>query len=85
MSTKPASSLRLTLFAPEVALTLEDRLRVIDRMHERISGHVQFMCRIASLEGSSVEAKEQAVTAFHDRMIALEHQLDRIHEEVQLG
>jgi hypothetical protein len=40
---------------------------------------------VGELKSSSAEAKDKAVVAFHDRLAALEGQLARIHEELQLG
>jgi hypothetical protein len=54
-------------------------------MGERIHGYVQFMCQVGTLGGTSAEAKETAITAFHERLAALERQLARIHDELQLG
>jgi hypothetical protein len=46
---------------------------------------VAFIGRINSLQGSSTEAKEKAVADFFTRMTALERQLGRICEELELG
>ncbi len=66
-------------------LTTEERLQRIEAMGQRISGCVQFMCKIGELSGTSSEAKEKAVTAFYERMVLLEGHLARIQEELQLG
>jgi hypothetical protein len=66
-------------------LTTEDRLKRIEALGERIAGHVQFMCQVGSLGGSSTEMKERAVTAFYERMIVVESQLGRLREELLLG
>jgi hypothetical protein len=52
---------------------------------KRISGYVQFICAVGSLKGTSTEAKENAVTAFHERMVVAERRLGRIFEDLQLG
>ena len=65
--------------------TTDQRLRDIAAMAQRIHGYVQFMCQIGDLGGSSGEAKERAIAAFQERLAALEHQLSRIHDELQLG
>ncbi|HEX9358293.1 MAG TPA: hypothetical protein VF933_31325, partial [Streptosporangiaceae bacterium] len=65
--------------------TTDERLRDIAAMEQRIHGYVQFMCQIGSLAGTSAEAKETAIAAFHERLAILERQLSRIHEELQLG
>lgn len=90
MSTKMPSA---TLAAPPLGggpaqappTVTDERLKRIEAMCQRINGYVQFMCRVGSLNGTSAEAKENAVAAFHDRMAALERQLSRIHENLQLG
>jgi hypothetical protein len=66
-------------------LTREERLQAIEQMRERVNGYVAFIGRINSLQGSSTEAKEKAVTDFFTRMTALERQLGRICEELELG
>jgi hypothetical protein len=66
-------------------LTTDERLRAIEQMGERVNGYVQFICRLDSLRGSSAEAKEKAIAAFHARMTALERQLGCICEELKLG
>ena len=94
MTIKPNTSSR-----PEPALQVEARLRVsnapppttdqrlrdIAAMGQRINGYVQFICQIGNLAGTSAEAKERALAAFHERLAALERQLGRIHEELRLG
>src|SRR5262249_52397279 len=64
---------------------MEERLRRIGVMMKQIAGYVQFMDQVGTLSGNSGEAKERAVSAFYDRMVVLERQLARIHEELQLG
>ena len=65
--------------------TLEERLRDIEALRLRINGHTQFMLQVNSLKVTSNEAKEKAITAFHERMVALERQLGLIQEELRLG
>ena len=65
--------------------TLEERLERIEALGQRIDGFIRFMCQVASLKGTSAEAKERAVTAFYERMVVLESQLSRIHENLRLG
>jgi len=65
--------------------TTDQRLRDIAAMGQRINGYVQFICQIGNLAGTSAEAKERALAAFHERLAALERQLGRIHDELQLG
>jgi hypothetical protein len=66
-------------------LTTAERLQRIEAMGQRIEGYVQFICRVGDLTGTSAEAKEAAITAFHDRLERLESQLARIQEELKLG
>ena len=65
--------------------TTDERLRDIAAMAQRIHGYVQFMCQIGDLSGTSGEAKETAIAAFHERLTTLERQLGRIRDELQLG
>jgi hypothetical protein len=67
------------------AWTREERLRRIEAMGQRIQGYVQFMIKVGDLKGSSDEEKEKAVESFYDRMNAMESQLGRILEDLQLG
>jgi hypothetical protein len=94
MITKPNTSSRPTSGLPVEARsrasnaappTTDDRLRDIAAMGQRIHGYIEFMCQIGNLGGTSGEAKEIAIAAFHERLAALERQLGRIHEELQLG
>ena len=64
--------------------TLEERLQRIGALGQRIDGYVQFMCQVGSLNGTSAEAKERAVTAFLERLIVVESQLGGIQESLQL-
>ena len=77
----------MVMFAPTCStpsLTLEKRVQRIEVLAERINGYVKFMCQVASLNGVSGEAKEKAVTVFHEHMITVESQLARIHEHFRL-
>jgi hypothetical protein len=64
---------------------MEERLERIEALGQRISGYVRFMGQVASLKSTSAEAKERAVSAFYERLVALESQLSRIHEGLRLG
>jgi hypothetical protein len=66
-------------------LTLAEHLQAIEQLGERVNGHIQFMCRVGTLKGTSGEAREKAVVAFHERLAALERQLASIQEDLQLG
>jgi len=66
-------------------LTLEARLVRIQALGQRIAGHIAFICGVANLAGSSVEAKQKTVAVFYDRLLALEGGLDRVQEQLRLG
>jgi hypothetical protein len=70
---------------PTPPWTLEERLHRIEAMAQRINGYIRFMCQVGSLNGTSAEAKERAVTAFYERMVVVESQLGRIEEDLRLG
>jgi hypothetical protein len=70
---------------PTPPRTLEESLRRIEAMGERISGYIRFICKVGTLAGTSAEAKEKAVSAFYDRMVVLERQLGRVHDDLWLG
>jgi anti-anti-sigma factor len=81
----PPHSVTRTPWVGNAPLTTDEGLRAIEQMAEQVNGYVQLIRRIDSLQGSSAEAKEKAVAAFHARLTALERQLGRICEEVQSG
>jgi len=64
--------------------TTEERLRRIEVMGQQVNGYVQFMCQVGTLNGSSAEAKENAVVAFYEQMVVLVRQLGRIQEDFRL-
>jgi hypothetical protein len=66
-------------------MTTQDRLHEIEQMRQRVNDYAEFMCRVEGLTGTSAEAKEKAVAAFYERMVAFEQQLGRIQEELRLG
>jgi hypothetical protein len=65
--------------------TTEDQLVHIRALGQRIDGYVRFMCAINKMSGSSVEAKQNAVAVFYQRLATLERELGRIQENLQLG
>jgi hypothetical protein len=65
--------------------TTQERLLDLERMREQINGYTAFICQVASLRGTSIESKENAVAAFHEWMAVLEGQLARIHDELRFG
>lgn len=63
--------------------SLAERLDQIQVMGLRIQALVGFICEVAALAGTSTEAKEKAVAAFHERMVVLERELVRIQHACQ--
>jgi hypothetical protein len=63
---------------------LQERLECIEALSCRITGYVQFMCEAGNSSGASVDAREKAVRAFYEQMVAMDRQLGRIQEEFQL-
>jgi hypothetical protein len=66
-------------------LTLAEHLQAIEQLGKRVNGYIQFMGLVGSLKGTSGEAREKAVVAFHERLAVLERQLGRIQEDLELG
>lgn len=64
--------------------TTQERLQRIEAMGQRIDSYIKFMCQIDSLTGTSAEAKERAVIAFYEQMVAVESQLRSIQEDFRL-
>lgn len=85
----PGSDVRARPWPPspwvQPPLTTEERLQRIEALGQRIAGYVQFMCQVGSLDGTSDEMKQRAVTAFYERMALVEGQLGRIQEDLRLG
>ena len=52
---------------------------------DRVFEHIVYMCEVEGMPGSSAEAKRKALTSFHGRLVAMETELGRIKEELQLG
>ena len=71
-------------FSPNAPLTLEERVQRIEAMHKRMDGYIQFMCKIATMPGTSGEMKERAVTLFYEQMVIVEKQLEHIHDTFRL-
>jgi hypothetical protein len=53
-------------------------------MGERINGYIRFMCALGTLNGTSGEAKERALTAFYEQMVVVQSRLGRIHDDLRL-
>lgn len=91
-NTKPASLIDAPRFAIRppggfkvtAAWTVEERLHRIKAMAQRMNEYIQYMCEIGSLTSISSEAKERAVTAFYEKMVAVEKQLSQVHDEFRL-
>jgi hypothetical protein len=58
--------------------TMADRLAHIRALGLRLLSHIRFMCAVQKLAGSSLCAKEDAVTAFYERLVLVEQELGRI-------
>lgn len=69
----------------ELPTSTEEQVRRIQATGERINGHVQFMCAVGTLGGTSEEAKARAIVAFAEQMALMERELGRIAEELRLG
>ncbi len=86
LSPKPAKSTSIpAAHSLPPMLTTEERLTRIAALAERVDSHVKYICSVKGLNGSSAEAKHQAVADFHDRLVALERQLNKIQEDLRLG
>jgi hypothetical protein len=87
MSAARAKLPPISLPAPlgRLPFNTDEAIQNIESMRERINGYIQFMSQVGSLKGTSAEAKEKAVAAFHERMIVLERQLGRIHDDLREG
>ena len=72
-------------FTTKAPCTTEERLQHILSLGERIQGYIQYMNKVGNMNGTSAEAKERAVVVFHERLVILEQQLNKIQEELQLG
>ena len=64
--------------------TTDERLLRIEAMGKRIAGFVEYMCTVRELTTTSDEAKEKAVREFYEKMLVVERQLARIHDEFKL-
>ena len=69
---------------PGSADTLAERLQCIEDLGRRVEGHIHFMAEVASMNGTSVEAKNRVIAVFHERLVQVEAQLNRIREEFRL-
>jgi hypothetical protein len=63
----------------------EEFLMHITSLGKRIEGHVAFMGTVERLSGTSAEAKTRALTMFYQRLVAMELELNRVREELELG
>jgi hypothetical protein len=69
---------------PTILITPEMRREKMCALGVRIEGHIRFMCQADGLAGVSVEAKERALTIFHEHLTWMERELARIGVELQL-
>jgi hypothetical protein len=67
---------------PATPEEFQSHIRVIG---DRVFEHIVYMCEVEGMPGSSAEAKRRALTSFHGRLVAMETELGRIKEELQLG
>jgi len=77
-----ASSAELPRTAPATA---EEYLLHIGVLGKRVEGHVAFMCAVERMCGTSSEAKNRALSHFYQRLVAMELELNRVREELELG
>jgi hypothetical protein len=63
----------------------EEFLMHIGVLGKRIEGHVAFMAAVERLNGTSAEAKNRALSQFYVRLVAMEVELNRVREELELG
>jgi hypothetical protein len=69
---------------PSPLCSPEQRRQLLKALGERVDGHIRFMCKVDTLPGVSAEAKERALSLFHERLALLEKELARIGENLQL-
>jgi hypothetical protein len=59
-------------------------LRRIAALGQRITAYVEFMGQADNRNGASAEAKDKALAAFYDKLLVVERQLARIHDNFRL-
>ena len=71
---------------PTPPWTTEERLQRIEAMGQRIQGYIQFMAKVANMNGTSAEAKDLGLLSpFTSGWSDWGKQLDWIQEELKLG
>ena len=65
--------------------TTDERIVHIQALGQRIDRHIRFICAVGDLGGTSREAKDKAVAVFYERLLSFERQLERIHQDLELG
>jgi hypothetical protein len=65
--------------------TAEEFLLHIGVLGKRVAEHVAFMSAVERLCGTSAEAKNKALASFYERLVAMEQELNRVREELELG
>jgi len=63
---------------------MEERLLRIESMGKRIVGFIEYMSSVRNVTTTSSETKEKAVRAFYEKLVLVERQLARIHDEFKL-
>jgi hypothetical protein len=65
--------------------TPEEFLLHINLLGKRVDDHLAFMAAVERLNGTSAEAKNRALSQFYQRLVAMEQELNRVREELELG
>lgn len=64
-------------------MTVEDHLKHIRALTQRINGYVHYMSSVDNMCGTSSEAKDKAVHSFYEILHSLERELMRVHHKSQ--
>jgi hypothetical protein len=64
--------------------TMHQRLAQIRLLTDRIDEHVQFICGIVDLKGTSLEKKEKAVAQFHEQLARADEALARLRNQLRM-
>jgi hypothetical protein len=62
----------------------DELLRRIAALGQRITAYVEFMGQAHNLNGASTESKDKALAAFYEKLLSVERQLARIHDNFRL-
>jgi hypothetical protein len=66
-------------------VTTQERLIQIQLLGRRVLEHVRAVAAIDAVPGTSTEARDKAVAAFHERLLLLERALEKVLEDLRLG